>query len=561
VVAATPSADEAKLSVEFVLDGHRVAAPRDNVSLLEALREDLGEKSAKDGCSPQGQCGCCTVLVDGSPRVACVTPVRRVAGRSVTTARGLEEGVKAGLVSSFLRHGASQCGFCTPGILCRLASLGPDPDPAKVETALLAHLCRCTGWRTIVEAACDRGARAGFHAPGEGASTRASVEGRTPQVVGPGVVLGAGGFADDTAPAGCLVAVPDGAGGWAVGETLAEARAASGKVQGRRSGQALAYPLEVPAGEWDVRLRTTWVEPAYLETDASWCEPGGAPASPVANGGAFGGKTSSVAPAAARELAGRYGRPVRVVLSREDVVRLGAKRPPVAAGIRVDGTGVVRVAAAPGVARAIRSVAPALTVEEAHLVGPVVSVDARAAGWAEAAVLLEAARALREGRVPSVSGIAATTAPATATATATATAEVTSPAGGGSAVATVAAGADGWPTHVRVEVRCGPVLDAVTMLSYATGAAHMALGWVCSEAIAVGEDGVPDDLTIRSFGVLRARDTPPIEVVIDETGLRETREPVNGSDAVFAAVAAAVWIAQGLPEKWPTRRARGGTNR
>ena len=508
------------------------------------MREDLGEKSAKDGCAPQGQCGCCTVLVDGSARVACVTPVRRVAGRSVTTAAGLEEEVSAGLVSSFSRHGASQCGFCTPGILCRIAALGHDPEPAKVESALLAHLCRCTGWRTIVDAACDHDARTSAYTPGPYATARATLEGRTPQDVSPEVVLGGGGFADDTAPAGCLVAVPDGSGGWAVGETLAEARAASGKIQGRRSGQAVVYPLRLPDGEWDVRLQTTWVEPAYLEPDASWCEPGGEPASPVANGGAFGGKTSSIAPAAARELADRYDRPVRVVLSREDVVRLGPKRPPIAAGIRGDGSGVIRVAAAPGVVEAIRSVAPAFTVEEVSVVGPAVTADARGAGWAEAAVLMAAAQAVRDGRIPSSPSAA--------------TAEVVGPAGG-RAVASVEVGADGWPCAVRVEVGCGPVLDEVTMRSYATGAAHMGLGWVCSEAIAVAEDGVPEDLTIRSFGVMRARDTPPIDVVVDE-GLSEAAEPVNGSDAVFAAVAAAVWIAQGLPDKWPSHRGghRGG---
>ena len=516
-------------------------APRDDVSLLEALREDLGEKSAKDGCAPQGQCGCCTVLVDGSPRVACVTAVRRVAGRSVTTAAGLDQRVADSLVSSFCRHGASQCGFCTPGILCRLAPLGPSPDPAKVESALLAHLCRCTGWRTIVDAACDQQAGTAMHAPGDGAARRATLEGRSAQSVGPEVVMGRGGFADDTAPAGCLVAVPDGRGGWAVGETLAAARAESGKIQGRRSGQALAYPLEPPAGEWDLTLRTTWVEPAYLEPDASWCEPGGEPASAVANGGAFGGKTSSIAPAAARELADRHGRAVRVVLSREDVVRLGPKRPPIAAGVRADGTGVLRVAAAPGIAGAIASVAPGLTVEEVSVVGPAVSTRARAAGWAEAAVLQQAAEALREGRVPPGANGAAT-------------ATVAAPEGGW-ATATVEVDAGGWPSDVRVEVGCGAVLDEITMRSYATGAAHMAMGWVCSEAIAVGDDGVPDDLTIRSFGVLRARDTPPISVVVNEGGDGASpAEPVNGSDAVFAAVAAAVWIAQGLPSEWPTRR-------
>ncbi len=86
--------------------------------------------------------------------------------------------------------------------------------------------------------------------------------------------------------------------------------------------------------------------------------PAADPAHPAGNGGAFGGKVASRAPAAARELADRYGRPVRVVFSREDVVRLGPKRPPVAAGVRADGTGVIRTAAAPGMARAIRGRRP-----------------------------------------------------------------------------------------------------------------------------------------------------------------------------------------------------------
>jgi CO/xanthine dehydrogenase Mo-binding subunit len=84
----------------------------------------------------------------------------------------------------------------------------------------------------------------------------------------------------------------------------------------------------------------------------------------------------------------------------------------------------------------------------------------------------------------------------------------------------------------------------------------MGLGWVCSEAIAVGEDGRPDDLTIRSFGILRARDTPPVTVNIERSSPEGTGDPVPGSDAAFAAVAAATWIAQGLPTRWPTRRGR-----
>jgi aerobic-type carbon monoxide dehydrogenase small subunit (CoxS/CutS family) len=526
------------------------------VSLLSALREDLGVRQpVKDGCSPQGQCGCCTVLVDGSPRVSCVTAVRRVAGRSVVTAAGLDPDAKSRLVDAFSRHGASQCGFCTPGILCRLAALGPTPQPAKVETALLAHLCRCTGWRTIIDAACDQRevAAAGDRQAGgqAAAERRAALEGGVRQQVGPNVILGAGGFADDDAPPGCLVAVPDGVEGWAVGETLEEARAASGKVQGRRSGQQLSYPVEVPPGDWALTLQTTWVEPAYLELDSSWCKPGGEPANPVANGGAFGGKLDSVVPAAARRLAELHGRPVRVVLSREDTVRLGPKRPPIAAGIRPDGTGIMRVAV-PGpspagaatareIASAISAYAPSIELDTTQVAGPPLSANLRAAGWAEAAVLLAGAKAWREGSVPeSGPGSAAVT--------------VRSPAGA-EARAVVATDPTGWPTEVRVTVACGPPLDEVTLRSYITGAAHMALGWVCSEGIAVGEDGVPTDLTIRSFGILRARETPPIDIEIDGDAASRP-EPLNGSDAAFAAVAAATWIAQGLPSRWPTRRGR-----
>src|ERR1700722_18830980 len=132
------------------VDGVDAEIVRDDVSLLAALRDELGVRSPKDGCSPQGQCGCCTVLVDGAARVSCVTAVRRVAGRSVTTAAGLAPDVVGPIVDALVASGGSQCGFCTPGIICRLAALGPAPDAERVASALLAHLCRCTGWRTIV---------------------------------------------------------------------------------------------------------------------------------------------------------------------------------------------------------------------------------------------------------------------------------------------------------------------------------------------------------------------------------------------------------------------------
>lgn len=504
------------MSVRLRVDGVDVDVVDEGLSLLEALRDHLGVRSPKDGCSPQGQCGCCTVLVDGAPRVACVTPLRRVAGRAITTLAGMPDAEV--WAAAFAATGASQCGFCTPGIIVRLAALA-DPNPAAVEHALLAHLCRCTGWRTILEAAQQVGAA---HPPRdlEAATRRATIEGATLQRVGPEIACGEGGFADDTAPLDALVAVPDGRGGWAVGETLTEARANAGKVQGRRTTAALRHPLDVPAGDWDVTLRTTWVEPAYLEPDAAWCAPGGEPASPLANGGAFGGKVDSVVPAVARRLADEHGRAVRVLLAREDVVRLGPKRPPIAAGVNRNGTGVVRVAATAHVRERIRAVAPDLTVEEIAVPGPPTSCAPRAAGWAEAAVLLGAVRDDPVVRAPN----------------------------GASAEAEFRD--DG---SLLVRVSCGQALDDVVLRSYCIGAAHMGLGWVRSEGIGVDEAGEPRDLTIRSFGVLRAQDTPAIEVDIDDDG----GPPVNGSDAVFAAVALAAWRADGLGQDWPTQRGSG----
>jgi CO/xanthine dehydrogenase Mo-binding subunit len=326
-----------------------------------------------------------------------------------------------------------------------------------------------------------------------------------------------------------LVAVPGrgGEGGdWAVGPTLRAARAAAGKVQGRRGTVGLSWPIEVPVGEWDRTLQTTWVEPAYLEPDASWCAPGGEPATPLANGGAFGGKVASPLPAVARALANEHGCPVRVLWSREDVVRHGPKRPPVAAGVRADGTGVIRVARTVGIADAIASVAPQATVEEVDVAGPPTSAGIRGAGWAEAAVLFSGPDGV-----------------------------VVTPWG---AWATARVDAEG----VHVRVACGEVLDEVVLRSYCTGAAHQALGWVTSEGLSVGPDGAVHDLTIRSFGILRAGDTPRVHVELAPPGSAPPGragpapvEPVNGSDAVFAAVAAAVWASRGRPSKWPTDRA------
>ncbi len=147
--------DPAPGSVDFTVDGRAVSVRDDGASLLEVLRDRLGLRSPKDGCSPQGQCGCCTVLVDGQPRVACVTPARRVAGRTVTSLEGMDPEERSRWADAFVAAGASQCGFCTPGMmLVAKAFLEENPDPSEEEVrwALSGNLCRCTGYQNIVKA-------------------------------------------------------------------------------------------------------------------------------------------------------------------------------------------------------------------------------------------------------------------------------------------------------------------------------------------------------------------------------------------------------------------------
>ena len=551
--------------VPFVLNGEEVSVA-DGITLLDALRDELGCHSVKDGCSPQGQCGCCTIWVDGAPRVACVTPIRRVKGREVTTLEGVPDEQRDKWANAFVAHGASQCGFCTPGIVMRLAALesGSAEAPGRarnaspmelrrdIEAGLRAHLCRCTGWQSIVEAAVD--VLGNTSETGAGATSRdqllagwrAQLEGPAFQSSGTDVVLGGGGFADDTAPADALLQLGAGA---SLASDIRTARQGVGR-QGRNSTVSLSHPVSPAEGAWALTLATTWVEPAYVEPDASWCRPGEQPASPLANGGAFGGKRHSPVPARARSLADEHGHVVRVLWRREDVVRRGPKRPPLGIALRTDGTGVVRIGRTPGssdltsLTEQVQALTPGLQVEVVDLEGPVVGSDLRGAGWAEVLAALHALQARPEGPDAPHDARPMLT-------VGTGRADVTVP-GGGRAIAEVhPEDRDGGRSSVEVDVWAGEVLCAVTLRSYALGAVHQALGMVWSEGIAVDETGEPVDLTIRSFGILAARDMPEVVVRLHEND----GWPVNGSDAVFVATLAAAWIAEGLPAEWPTRRA------
>jgi len=120
--------------------------------LLDALREDCGLTGTKEGCG-EGECGACTVLVDGAPVNSCLVPAAHVDGARVTTIEGL--GGRHPLQRAFVEHGGAQCGICTPGMLMAAVSLlerVPEPTETDVRAALAGNLCRCTGYTRIFEA-------------------------------------------------------------------------------------------------------------------------------------------------------------------------------------------------------------------------------------------------------------------------------------------------------------------------------------------------------------------------------------------------------------------------
>lgn len=144
------------MAIEFILNGEPVSVRDDHPHLLAALREELDVTSPKDGCSPSGQCGCCTVLVEGKAVVSCQQSLAKTAGRSVSTLEGVAESERKAFADAFAACGGLQCGFCIPGIVMRakaqIDKKGADLQPADMARHLGAHLCRCTGYVKILEA-------------------------------------------------------------------------------------------------------------------------------------------------------------------------------------------------------------------------------------------------------------------------------------------------------------------------------------------------------------------------------------------------------------------------
>ena len=142
--------------MDLTLNGEPVSVePREGESLLEVLRGRFGLHSVKDGCAPEGSCGACTVLVDGRAVVSCAQNAARVAGKRVITQEGLSEETRRRWAESFVAAGASQCGYCSPGIVMKAEALlakNPEPSRGEIARALLGNLCRCTGYVKIIDA-------------------------------------------------------------------------------------------------------------------------------------------------------------------------------------------------------------------------------------------------------------------------------------------------------------------------------------------------------------------------------------------------------------------------
>lgn len=147
---------EKYLEIRFTLNGNEIAvkAPP-HWTLLRVLRETLGLTGTKEGCGI-GECGACTVLMDGKPVNACLILAPKAEGKRIDTVEGLgSQDSLHPLQESFIQQGAVQCGFCTPGILMSAKALlddKPHPNKEEVKEAISGHLCRCTGYQQIVEA-------------------------------------------------------------------------------------------------------------------------------------------------------------------------------------------------------------------------------------------------------------------------------------------------------------------------------------------------------------------------------------------------------------------------
>jgi carbon-monoxide dehydrogenase small subunit len=145
-----------KRMTTFLINGkHYEVAIEPHMLLIEVLRDELGLIGTKQGCGI-GNCGACTVLIDGKPVLSCLTLALTVKGKHITTIEGLAQGTMLHPIQkAFIDHGAIQCGFCTPGMILSAKALldgNPNPNEKEVKQALSGNLCRCTGYVKIIDA-------------------------------------------------------------------------------------------------------------------------------------------------------------------------------------------------------------------------------------------------------------------------------------------------------------------------------------------------------------------------------------------------------------------------
>ena len=142
--------------VNFKINGRdRTALVEPKTTLLDVIREDLGLIGAKEGCG-KGECGACTVIMDGDAVPSCIVLAAGVEGKEIITIEGIREnGILHPLQEAFVKYHASQCGFCSPGMILTAKAFldrNPDPSEAEVRDVMMSNLCRCTGYEKIIEA-------------------------------------------------------------------------------------------------------------------------------------------------------------------------------------------------------------------------------------------------------------------------------------------------------------------------------------------------------------------------------------------------------------------------
>ncbi len=151
------------MEVNFKLNGEKVTVDvPPYTTLTDMLRDEMNIQSVKKGCE-HGECGACTLLVNGLPVASCIILAPQVEGKHVTTLEGLEhKAMMIDLRQAYIKNGAIQCGFCTPGMLISSYALlrdNPNPSPHEVKLAIEGNICRCTGFTKIIEAVLDAAER------------------------------------------------------------------------------------------------------------------------------------------------------------------------------------------------------------------------------------------------------------------------------------------------------------------------------------------------------------------------------------------------------------------